>query len=75
MGLMLAPMLSKMYILIHDFFVTRPPGHLQAYWFAFYYCHVVEKSDVVCTTYGAMKARVYLEIAIKGIATKGAEGR
>ena len=34
------------------FFRTWPPSYLKGCLLVLYYCHVVEKSDFVCTTYG-----------------------
>lgn len=46
------PMLAKMYFLIDDFFLTRPPSHAQGLFLVAYYCHVAAKFDLACTTYG-----------------------
>ena len=46
------PRASENVYLIDDFARTRPPSHLQGRFLVFHYCHVDEKSDSVCTTYG-----------------------
>ena len=51
-GSHVASMLAKMYSLIDYFSITGPPNNLQGWFLSFYYCHVDEKSDFVCTTYG-----------------------
>ena len=45
-------MSPTMYFLIDEIFVSWAPGHLRGRFLFFYYCHVVEKSEVRYTTYG-----------------------